>query len=52
MHNESDGDSSLKAGFIGLGAMGAPMARHLRARGMLAVGISKAGSPRKASAPS
>ena len=28
---------SLRCGFIGLGAMGAPMARHLHARGMLAV---------------
>lgn len=27
----------MKAGFIGLGAMGAPMARHLHARGLLAV---------------
>lgn len=29
--------SALRVGFIGLGAMGAPMARHLHARGMLAV---------------
>jgi 3-hydroxyisobutyrate dehydrogenase len=28
---------TLRAGFIGLGAMGAPMARHLHARGLLAV---------------
>ena len=27
----------MKTGFIGLGAMGAPMAGHLRARGLLAV---------------
>lgn len=27
----------MKAGFIGLGAMGAPMARHLAAKGLLAV---------------
>jgi 3-hydroxyisobutyrate dehydrogenase len=27
----------MKTGFIGLGAMGAPMARHLHARGLLAV---------------
>ena len=26
----------MKTGFIGLGAMGAPMARHLHARGLLA----------------
>ena len=27
----------MKIGFIGLGAMGAPMARHLAAKGLLAV---------------
>ena len=27
----------MSAGFIGLGAMGAPMARHLHARGLLGV---------------
>ena len=27
----------MKVGFIGLGAMGAPMARHLHARGLLAL---------------
>src|SRR5690606_11528034 len=31
------GRCGMKAGFIGLGAMGAPMAGHLAARGLLAV---------------
>lgn len=37
MHTASNDSNTLKVGFIGLGAMGAPMARHLHARGMLAV---------------
>lgn len=37
MHTESTASSALKVGFIGLGAMGAPMARHLHDRGLLAV---------------
>jgi 3-hydroxyisobutyrate dehydrogenase-like beta-hydroxyacid dehydrogenase len=37
MTTASNDNSALKVGFIGLGAMGAPMARHLHARGMLAV---------------
>ena len=36
----------MKAGFVGLGAMGAPMAGHLRARGLLAVVANR--SPEKA----
>ena len=38
----------MKAGFVGLGAMGAPMAGHLRARGLLAVVANR--SPEKAEA--
>ena len=35
----------MKTGFIGLGAMGAPMARHVHTRGLLtAVGLLAAGS--------
>ena len=34
MHNP---ESLMKVGLIGLGAMGAPMARHLHQRGVLAV---------------
>lgn len=37
MHTRSNTSNTLKVGFIGLGAMGVPMARHLHARGMLAV---------------
>ena len=37
-----------KVGFIGLGAMGAPMARHLHARGLLAAVVNR--SPAKAQA--
>lgn len=33
--NASSSSSALDCGFVGLGAMGAPMARHLHARGML-----------------
>lgn len=40
--------SPLRAGFIGLGAMGKPMARHLHARGLLAVVGNR--SPAKAEA--
>ncbi len=36
----------MKVGFIGLGAMGAPMARHLQARGLLAAVANR--SPAKA----
>ncbi|MFD0739870.1 NAD(P)-dependent oxidoreductase [Lysobacter koreensis] len=35
MNTASDDRSAPKVGFIGLGAMGAPMARHLHARGLL-----------------
>src|SRR3970282_214202 len=37
MTTASNDNSTLKVGFIGLGAIGEPMARHLHARGMLAV---------------
>ena len=38
----------MKAGFVGLGAMGAPMAGHLRAAGLLAVVANR--TPAKAEA--
>ncbi|MGH8077856.1 MAG: NAD(P)-dependent oxidoreductase [Lysobacter sp.] len=37
MHTASNASNTLKVGVIGLGAMGAPIARHLHARGMLTV---------------
>lgn len=40
--------STLKAGFVGLGAMGLPMARHLHARGLLAALANR--TPAKAQA--